>query len=159
MNLDDQEFWQISSNKPKRSNIAFSLEDSTHLEESPSAGPFLTILLEKLRNFLSNSIYINMHLTGLISRLAVYPQTLLRAYLLDYSLVLQPNVPSIFEIIGIVKQQIDDYMTRQPDRAGLIKYAQDVLVDREIMLVNIRRYNNTISVYINKKINYFLDTT
>ncbi|XP_030756075.1 UPF0518 protein AGAP011705 [Sitophilus oryzae] len=141
MNMDDQEFWQISSNKPKRPNITFTLDDNTHLEESPSAGPFLTILLEKLRNFLSNSIYINLHLTGLISRLAVYPQNLLRAYLLDYSLVLQPNVPSIFEIIGIIKQQIDDYMTRQPDKAELIKYAQDVLVDREIMLVNIRRYH------------------
>lgn len=145
MNVDeireDQEFWQISSNKPKRSNLTLSLDDSPHLEEAPSAGPFLTILLEKLKNFLSNSIYVNLHLTGLISRLAVYPHTLLRAYLLDHSLVLQPNVPSIFEIIGVIKQQIDDYMSRQPDRIGLIKYAQDVLVDREIMLVNIRRYH------------------
>lgn len=102
LNLDDmkedQEFWQISSNKPKRSNIMLSFDENPCLEESPSAGPFLTILLNKLRNFMSNSIYVNLHLTGLISRLAVYPQTLLRAYLLDHSLVLQPNIPSIFEV-------------------------------------------------------------
>lgn len=94
---EDQEFWQISSNKPKRANVTHSFDEPC-LEESPSAGPFLTVLLEKLRKFMSNSIYVNLHLTGLISRLAIYPQTLLRAYLLDHNLVLQPNIPSIFEV-------------------------------------------------------------
>ncbi|XP_066248369.1 FHIP family protein AGAP011705 [Euwallacea similis] len=138
---EDHEFWQISSNKPRRVNINHSFEETPGLDEAPSAGPFLTILLDKLRVFMSNSIYVNLHLTGLISRLAVYPQTLLRAYLLDHNLVLQPNIPSIFEIIGVIKRQIDDYMSRQSDRVGLIKYAQEVLVNREIMLVNIRRYH------------------
>lgn len=94
---EDQEFWQISSNKPKRTNVTHSFDEPC-LEESPSAGPFLTVLLEKLRKFMSNSIYVNLHLTGLISRLAIYPQNLLRAYLLDHNLVLQPNIPSIFEV-------------------------------------------------------------
>lgn len=101
LNIDDtKQYWEISScnnNKNnKKQNI--SIENEEHLTTSASAGPLLTILLDKLRNFLSNSIYINLHLTGLISRLAAYPQPLLRAYLLDYSLVLQPNVPSIFEV-------------------------------------------------------------
>lgn len=105
MNLEDlkedTEFWRISSNnnRHKKTNISPTIIDDTEqLSSSASAGPFLTILMEKLRNFLSNSFYINLHLTGLISRLAAYPQPLLRAYLLDHSLVLQPNVPSLFEV-------------------------------------------------------------
>ncbi|KAL1493126.1 hypothetical protein ABEB36_011247 [Hypothenemus hampei] len=140
---EDQDFWQTSSNKyiNKRVNVSHNLEEHPCLEEAPTVGPFLTILLEKLRNFMSNSIYVNLHLTGLISRLAVYPQTLLRTYILDHSLVLQPNIPSIFEIMGIIKQQIDDYMNHQVNKTSLIKYAQEVLVHREILLVNIRRYH------------------
>ena len=100
-NSEDFEYWQMSSNnnRHKKTNISSTIiDDNEQLSSSASAGPFLTILMEKLRNFLSNSFYINLHLTGLISRLAAYPQPLLRAYLLDHSLVLQPNVPSLFEV-------------------------------------------------------------
>ncbi|RZB39943.1 UPF0518 domain containing protein -like [Asbolus verrucosus] len=131
--------WQISSNKVKKSNAAIIDNNNDHLNSSGSAGPFLTILLEKLKNFLSNSFYINLHVTGLISRLAVYPQPLLRTYLLDDSLVLQPNVPSLFQIIGSLKQSIDEYMSRRSDSGSLIKAAKDFLVDRETRLINARR--------------------
>lgn len=143
-NFDDSKpYWEISSNarNEKRKKVTEPLDSADPLTNSATAGPFLTILLEKLKNFLSNSIYINLHLTGLISRLAVYPQPLLRAYLLDHSIVLQPNVPSIFEIISSLKQKIDEFMNRQPDKVNLIKYARDCLIDREIMLVNLRRYH------------------
>lgn len=98
--------WQISNNtfkesKSYRSNSPLTNEP-VELAASGSAGPFLTIVLERLKNFLSNSFYVNLHLTGLISRLAVYPQPLLRTYLLDHSLVLQPNVPSLFQVIHLI---------------------------------------------------------
>lgn len=97
---DESDFWlSSSSNRHKKTNISPTIiDDAENLSSSATAGPFLTVLMEKLRKFLSNSFYINLHLTGLISRLAVYPQPLLRAYLLDHSLVLQPNVPSLFEV-------------------------------------------------------------
>ena len=94
---EETPIWQISSNKIRKHNPSF-VDNSDQLNSSGSAGPFLTLLLEKLKNFLSNSFYINLHVTGLISRLAVYPQPLLRTYLLDDSLVLQPNVPSLFQV-------------------------------------------------------------
>lgn len=97
---DETPVWQISSNKTKKTNS--TVIDSDHLNSSGSAGPFLTIVLEKLKNFLSNSLYTNLHVTGLISRLAVYPQPLLRTYLLDDSLVLQPNVPSLFQVSIVI---------------------------------------------------------
>ncbi|XP_044256390.1 FHIP family protein AGAP011705 isoform X2 [Tribolium madens] len=134
---DEIPVWQISSNKVKKSTPV--VIDNDHLNSSGSAGLFLTILLEKLKNFLSNSFYINLHVTGLISRLAVYPQPLLRTYLLDDSLVLQPNVPSLFQIIGSLKQSIDEYMNRRSDSASLIRAAKDFLVDRETRLINARR--------------------
>lgn len=92
--------WQISQHASvdaKQCNGRIT-EDAEQLNSAGTAGPFLTILLEKLKNFLSNSFYVNLHLTGLISRLAVYPQPLLRTYLLDHSLVLQPNVPSLYQV-------------------------------------------------------------
>ncbi|XP_060515828.1 FHIP family protein AGAP011705 [Cylas formicarius] len=143
MNLDDikeESEWLVSTSKGRRSNAILVLDDM-HLETPPCAGPFLTILMEKLRNFLSNSIYVNLHLTGIISRLAAYPQPLLRAYLLEDNMTLPPNVPSIFEILNLLKHQVDEAMNRYSDKVGLIRYAQDILVDREVMLVNLRRYH------------------
>jgi hypothetical protein len=130
--------WQISSNRIRKNNFS-PVDSGDHLNSSGSAGPFLTIILEKLKKFLSNSFYTNLHVTGLISRLAVYPQPLLRTYLLDDSLVLQPNVPSLFQIIGSLKQNVDEYMSRRSDGASLVKFAKDFLVDRETRLINARR--------------------
>lgn len=103
-NGDEKSFlpvWQISQHastvEPKHYNGRIH-DDSIQLNSAGTAGPFLTTVLEKLKNFLSNSFYTNLHLTGLISKLAVYPQPLLRTYLLDYSLVLQPNVPSLYQV-------------------------------------------------------------
>lgn len=152
--------WQISqhaSGDGKQCNGRIT-EDAEQLNSAGTAGPFLTTILEKLKNFLSNSFYVNLHLTGLISRLAVYPQPLLRTYLLDHSLVLQPNVPSLyqvrlqkssiifltavplfFQIIGSLKQKIDEYMLQKADYVNLIRYARNFLLERETRLVNARR--------------------
>ena len=61
-------------------------------------GPFLDILLRKLEDMLSNGLYVNLHLTGLISRLALHPQPLLRSFLLNHSLVFQPSIRSLFQV-------------------------------------------------------------
>ncbi|XP_057656379.1 FHIP family protein AGAP011705 isoform X4 [Diorhabda carinulata] len=92
-----EEYWEKSSNYQHKKQLLETPKITCIEQSGASAGPFLSILMEKLRNYLSNSFYINIHLTGLISRLAAYPQPVLRAYLLDHSLILQPNVPSIFE--------------------------------------------------------------
>ncbi|XP_056646276.1 FHIP family protein AGAP011705 isoform X5 [Diorhabda sublineata] len=92
-----EEYWEKSSNYQHKKQLLETPKITCIEQSGASAGPFLSILMEKLRNYLSNSFYINIHLTGLISRLAAYPQPVLRAYLLDHNLILQPNVPSIFE--------------------------------------------------------------
>ena len=61
-------------------------------------GPFITRLFKKLEKMPANSIAVNEVLTGVISSLAQYPQPLLRSFLLNHSLVLQPDVKSIFQV-------------------------------------------------------------
>jgi hypothetical protein len=61
-------------------------------------GPFLRTIFSKLENMLQNSLYVNLLLTGIISRLAHYSQPLLRSLLLNHSLVLETNVKSLFQV-------------------------------------------------------------
>ncbi len=63
-----------------------------------SLGPFITILYEKLEKMPENSFYINLQLTALISRIACYPQPLLRSLLLNSNLIMQPGVKSLFQV-------------------------------------------------------------
>lgn len=95
--------WQISDSILKKGNenslVNGQLKNEvTDLQNCGTAGPFLTILMEKVKNLLNNTVYVNLHLTGIISRLAVYSQPLIRTYLLDHSIVLQPNVPSLLQV-------------------------------------------------------------
>lgn len=64
----------------------------------PNVGIFLDVLLRKLECMTSNNLYVNLHLTGLISRLAIYPQSLLQSFLLNHSLVFQPSIRSLFQV-------------------------------------------------------------
>lgn len=64
----------------------------------PNVGIFLDVILRKLECMLSNNVYVNLHLTGLISRLTIYPQPLLQSFLLNHSLVFQPSIRSLFQV-------------------------------------------------------------
>lgn len=59
------------------------------------AGLLLKILMDKLSEMLSLPPAINIQLTKLVSRLAHYPQPLLRSLLLNHQLVLRPGVPNL----------------------------------------------------------------
>ena len=61
-------------------------------------GPFITKLFQKLEKMPDNSIFVNQIVTGIITSLAEYPQPLMRSFLLNHSLVLQPDVKSIFQV-------------------------------------------------------------
>src|SRR6218665_499112 len=63
-----------------------------------SKGPFLTALLNKLEAMKQNSLYVNLQLTGLIARLACYPQPLLSSLLLSHTLVFQPSIKSLMQV-------------------------------------------------------------
>ena len=47
---------------------------------------------------MNNSLAVNLLLTGLVSRIASYPQPLLRSFLLSNSLVFQTNIKSLVQV-------------------------------------------------------------
>ena len=47
---------------------------------------------------MNNSLYENLLLTGIVARLAVYPQPILRSFLLNTHMVFHPNVKSLYQV-------------------------------------------------------------
>lgn len=47
---------------------------------------------------LSNTLHVNLLLTGILAQLAAYPQPLLRSFLLNTNLVFQPTVRSLYQV-------------------------------------------------------------
>ncbi|KAK9497574.1 hypothetical protein O3M35_004273 [Rhynocoris fuscipes] len=105
-------------------------------------GPFLQAIFDKLENMLSNHFFINLHLTGLISRLAVYSQPLLRSFLLDQNLVLQPSIRSLFQVLRTLKQTIENKLKTisSSQLMNLMNECENLLLERENKLVNVRKY-------------------
>ncbi|KAK7870166.1 hypothetical protein R5R35_012724 [Gryllus longicercus] len=111
--------------------------ESTYLNmfnANPDIGPFLDALLRRLELFHSNGLAVNLQLTGLISRLACFPQPLLHSFLLNQSLVFQPSIRSLFQ------HKADAFLARHDGVDELVLQAQDFLVSREERLTNARRH-------------------
>lgn len=79
----------------KRSRSATEFEQK---QSKPDLGPFLMTLFQKMERMPQNTFYVNLILTGVVSRLALYPQPLLRSFLLNYNMVLKPGVRSLFQV-------------------------------------------------------------
>lgn len=62
------------------------------------SGPFVSVLLSRLENMLDNSLHVNLLLTGILAQLATYPQPILRSFLLNTTVVLQPSVRSLYQV-------------------------------------------------------------
>lgn len=76
-------------------------------EESPVIGLFLHTLLLRLENMIENDVYSNLQLTGLISRLAAFPQPLLRTFLLSNKFSFVPGVKSLWEVLADLQSKVD----------------------------------------------------
>ncbi|XP_076294219.1 FHIP family protein AGAP011705 isoform X2 [Lasioglossum baleicum] len=105
----------------------------------PNVGIFLDVLLRKLECMTSNNLYVNLHLTGLISRLAIYPQPLLQSFLLNHSLVFQPSIRSLFQVLASLKHKIDQFLSQHNNVDVLVEQARLFLISREDKLVNARK--------------------
>ncbi len=95
---DDNNGNNLTSNKSLVNN---STESSSSLSVSKETdiGPFLCAIFNRLEHMLSNSLQVNFLVTGLLARLAYYPQILLRSFLLNHNhLTIQPNMKSLFQV-------------------------------------------------------------
>nr|KAF7431658.1 hypothetical protein H0235_004582 [Vespula pensylvanica] len=99
----------------------------------------INVILRKLECMTSNNLYINLHLTGLISRLAIYPQPLLQSFLLNHSLVFQPSIRSLFQVLASLKHKIDQFLSKYDNVDLLVDQARSFLIGREDRLVNARK--------------------
>ncbi|XP_041958488.1 protein FAM160A1 isoform X1 [Alosa sapidissima] len=100
----------------------------------PFTGPFVSVLLSRLENMLDNSLHVNLLLTGILGQLATYPQPILRSFLLNTSMVLQPSVRSLYQVLASVKNQIDQLAMTRKDFSELLTTAQHSLLARESSL-------------------------
>ncbi|XP_077392613.1 FHF complex subunit HOOK-interacting protein 1B isoform X2 [Festucalex cinctus] len=96
----------------------------------PYTGPLMVVLLSKLENMLHNSLYVNILLTGMLARLACYPQPLLRSFLLNTNMVFQPSVKSLIQVLGCVKNRIEAFAASHEDFPAMLRKAQQYLVAR-----------------------------
>uniref|UniRef100_A0A8C8VDS7 Family with sequence similarity 160 member A1 n=1 Tax=Pelusios castaneus TaxID=367368 RepID=A0A8C8VDS7_9SAUR len=109
---------------------------SNHLvrsQNAPFTGPFISVVLSKLENMLENSLHVNLLLIGIITQLASYPQPLLRSFLLNTNIVLQPSVRSLYQVLASVKNKIEQFASIQKDFPSLLIQAQKYLLFRADM--------------------------
>lgn len=81
---------RISPNRGGKISSLCQFEDKT--------GLFLKIVMDKLMDMMEHPPVINVLMTQLLSRLAHYPQPLLRSILLNHQLVLKPGVPNLLSV-------------------------------------------------------------
>jgi hypothetical protein len=102
-------------------------------------GPFLTAIWSKLQTFTSNLLYVNIHLTGVISHIALYPLPLVHSILLRPDIPTTSDVPSFYQVLKILKQQIDAELPMTEESLELIDVGRTFLIDREFRLINARK--------------------
>lgn len=108
-----------------------SVTEHEQKPSQPDLGLFLTTLFQKLEQMPQNSFYVNLILTGVVSRLALYPQPLLRSFLLNYNMVLKPGVRSLFQILSSVKIKVENIAEQTEGLDRLLHRARKNLILRE----------------------------
>ncbi|XP_015784334.1 UPF0518 protein GH13096 isoform X2 [Tetranychus urticae] len=106
-NLDSQKFATDCNDQ--------SLFESCHNSEAEIIGPFLSNLLSRLSQLPFNDFHVNLQLTGLITRLATFPEFHLKSLFLNCDLKLHRNVRSLFSILNALKKQLEEMSTKIDD--------------------------------------------
>nr|CAB3244292.1 protein FAM160A1-like [Phallusia mammillata] len=115
------------------------------LQGIPYTGPLMGTLFAKLDQMINNSLYENLLLTGIVTRLACYPQPLLRSFLLNTQMVFHPSVRSLYQVLNSARNKIDTYAAQIGDFRVLVRRAQKYLLARgTIPLSGDARTRNTV---------------
>ncbi|KAK7604799.1 hypothetical protein V9T40_005985 [Parthenolecanium corni] len=128
--------------KPQFSNSSPRKGANDAFVATPFIGPLLCVIFQKLENLLDCDFYTMLRLTGFISRLAIYPQPLIYSFLLDHTLVFQPCIKSLFQIIGLLKQKIESRLSKVSDLSSVVTDVEVFLVDRMENMNNKSRANS-----------------
>ncbi|TNN89581.1 Protein FAM160A1 [Liparis tanakae] len=134
---EEMDFASFSAETPEPEKLhspfgpKFGSGSAARKQSVPFTGPFVSVLLSRLENMHSNTLHVNLLLTGILAQLAAYPQPLLRSFLLNTNLVFQPTVRSLYQVLAIVKNQIEEQAAARTDFPELITAAQHWLLVRE----------------------------
>lgn len=99
----------------------------------------MTNIWSKLQTFTSNMLYVNLHLTGIISHIALYPLPLVHSILLRPDIPTTSDIPSFYQVLKILKQQIDAELPMTEESLEFIDNGRTFLIDREFRLINARK--------------------
>lgn len=102
--------------------------------------------MKKLQTFTSNCLYVNLQLTGVISRLAWYPLPLIHSILLRPDIPTTSDTPSFHQVLKILKEQIDAELPVSEESLEYIDTERTNLIEREIYLTNSRKNESESSV-------------
>ncbi|CAH0596429.1 unnamed protein product [Chrysodeixis includens] len=105
-------------------------------------GPLLSSLLKKTAMLLESEVIVNCRVTCVISKLASLPTPLLTSLLLCPSFVLQPNVPSLYQVLSKLKEEVDELTEGIENTGELVDKARVYLIQREMALVKTRGPTN-----------------
>ncbi|XP_061379790.1 FHIP family protein GJ17503-like isoform X2 [Danaus plexippus] len=140
--VDDQDDEGFSEDSFKKSIISVKQEVREYEEPVKSwrvsaetiIGPLLASLLRKSASFLESELAVACRVSSVLSKLAYFPTPILSALLLCPGFLLQPNVPSLFQILSRLKQELDE-LTAGLDNVGeLVDKARVFLIHREMAL-------------------------
>ncbi|XP_033095712.1 FTS and Hook-interacting protein-like isoform X2 [Anneissia japonica] len=98
---------------------------------TPTTGPFITAIFNKLDTMMTNSLYVNLLVTGIITRLAYYPQPLIRSFVLNTNIVMQPSIRSMIQVLSSVRNKLDSYASTIDNFEYLLLRAKRYLFARE----------------------------
>ncbi|KAG9461688.1 hypothetical protein GDO78_016002, partial [Eleutherodactylus coqui] len=130
--LDADDHRETGNTKSRSDSLTLLLNSPLRAQNGgqPYTGPFIAILFAKLENMLTNSLYVNFLLTGIVAQLACHPQPLLRSFLLNTNMVFQPSVKSLVQVLGSVKNKIELFAASQEDFPTLLFKAKKFLIAR-----------------------------
>ncbi|KAM9819393.1 FHF complex subunit HOOK-interacting protein 1A [Syngnathus typhle] len=134
---EEMDFTSFSAETPDPEKLQAPFGSAFHgsakSHSAPFTGPFVSVLLSRLENMLSNPVHVNLLLTGILAQLAAYPQPLLRSFLLNTNLVFQPTVRSLYQVLATVKNQIEQLAASSKDFPEMIVAAQHWLLTRDTL--------------------------
>lgn len=78
-------------------------------------------------------------MTGLIAHIALFPLPLVHSILLRPDIPTTSDIPSFYQVLKILKQQIDAELPMTEDSLELIDVGRTFLIDREFKLINARK--------------------
>ncbi|XP_060805971.1 FHIP family protein GJ17503 isoform X2 [Amyelois transitella] len=128
--IEDEKVQEFESEVPLARNWRASAESII--------GPLLSCLLKKSSMLLESEVRVNCLVTSVVCKLASLPTPLLTSLLLCPAFVLQPNVPSLFQILNKLKEEVDELTSSIDNINELVDKARVFLIQREMALVKSR---------------------